>query len=103
MTPTLPVVEQIVNESVQGNMPANDENLSAARRPASLSEEPAVFLTKIEIQAIIKQGRERASTASASLDLKPHYPNKVAAKQLARLQSRFGPILQQGLSRESRQ
>lgn len=41
-TPATPVIEPILDEPVQGTTPVNANNLSAARWPASLSEEPAV-------------------------------------------------------------
>lgn len=79
-TPAPPVVKPLLDETAQDITPANVDNLWTARRAASLSEEPSVLLTKAE-KAVFGQERERASTASAPLDLKPPYPDKAAAKQ----------------------
>lgn len=78
-----PVVVRILNEPVQSVTPTNIDNVSAAQRPASFSQEPTVFMTKTEIKAMFKRKTERASTTSTCLDLKPPYPDKVAIKQFA--------------------
>lgn len=43
--------------------PSNADNLSAARCPVSLAKEPIVFLTRVEVEAILKWEKETASPA----------------------------------------
>lgn len=49
-----PVVKPIVDDPTKAMTPIKVNNLSIAWRPASLSEESAVLLTKAEIKATFK-------------------------------------------------
>lgn len=55
--PAPPLVEPILDESVQSITLADAENLSVVRWPASLLEEPTLFLRKAEIEAMFKHLR----------------------------------------------
>lgn len=75
------LVKLVFDDPVQSTTLVNADNLSAVRWPASLFEEPIVFLTKSETEAMFKWERERVSTGLTSLDLEPPYSYKVAPKQ----------------------
>lgn len=60
-------------------MSINADDLSIARRPASVIEELTIFMTKVELEVMLKKGKEKASASSTSLNLTPPYP-EVAAK-----------------------
>lgn len=47
-------VKPILDESIQGFTPANANNLSTVRRPASVIEEPAVFMMRVEVEALLR-------------------------------------------------
>lgn len=52
--PQLYLVKLVFDDPVQSTTLVNVDNLSAVRRPASLFEEPIVFLTKSETEAMFK-------------------------------------------------
>lgn len=72
-TPVPTIVESILDEPAQGITLANVDNLSAARRPASLSEGPTVFLTQCGDRGHVQVRNGKTHATSTSLDLKPHY------------------------------
>lgn len=74
------IVEPVINEAVQGNTPANGDNSLAAKRSTSQPEEGSHYFTKIEIEAILKKERDRATTHPKAMDLKPPYIEKVLEK-----------------------
>lgn len=53
--PAPPVAEPVPYEPIQGTTPFNADNLPTAKRPASLSEEPAIFLTNVEMEAMFRR------------------------------------------------
>lgn len=77
-----PVAELVINDPVQGVTPSiNVDNLSAVgRRPINTSEELMVFMTKFEIESVLKKEKEKASVSSICLDLKHQYALDVAKK-----------------------
>lgn len=49
-----PAVEMVVDEPVQGAMPAKADSLfTVCRRPASATEEPTVFMLRSELEVIL--------------------------------------------------
>lgn len=80
-TPASLVIEPIIDEAIQGVTPTNTDNSSAAKRPVVPSEEPSLYFTKVEIEAMFKKERDRATILPKTLDLKPTYPNKVVEKE----------------------
>lgn len=73
VAPAPPVVEPILDELVQGVTLTNADNLSTTRQPASLAEEPIVFMTRVEVDAILRGEKEKASSTATCLNLKPPY------------------------------
>lgn len=60
----------------------NTDNLSVIRRPTVQSEEPALFFTKTKQRPCsIRKEKKTATTTPTTLNLKPLYSDKVAAKQ----------------------
>lgn len=60
--------------------PANAYNLSAARRYASFTDEPTVFMTRVDIKAMLRCDKKNASLSIACLNLKPLYLAEIATK-----------------------
>lgn len=75
-----PVVEPLREESIQSNS-SDVNNLSTSRHPTSIGEEPKIFITRAEIEALVQREKEGASSIAACLHLKPPYPASIAAKQ----------------------
>lgn len=76
--PIAPVIESVSDEPVQGVTFTNADNLSAARWPASVIEEPITLLTCFDIEALVRQERGLA----ASLDCRLPYPAEVLRSKL---------------------
>lgn len=74
--------ESIFDDSLQGVTPAtNTYNLSVAGRLlASATEELVAFMTRSEVEAMLKNENDKASLYMIFLDLKQSYYAKVAAK-----------------------
>lgn len=79
-TPTLLSVEPILDERIQGVTLVNTDNLSAARRPTNLAEELTVFMTRVEVETVLRREKEKASSTTAYLNLKPSSPAEIVAK-----------------------
>lgn len=82
--PTPPVTLLVISEFVQGDTPSNANNLYATRRPASMANEPTIFMTRVKVEATLKKEKEKAPTSFISLDLKPPYSTEVAASLISR-------------------
>lgn len=76
-----PIVEPIVNETIQGNTPVNGDNSWTAKWPTTQPEETSHYFTKAETEAMFKQERDQATTALNILNLKPPYPEKMVEKE----------------------
>lgn len=50
----------MIDESIRGVTTVNDDNLSDARGQHSVVEEPTMFMTKAEIEAILKRREGKA-------------------------------------------
>lgn len=59
--------------------PAKVNNLFAVRWPSSVAEELTIFMTRLEVEAILRQ-KEKASTSSVCVDFKPPFSIEVAIK-----------------------
>lgn len=71
----------IIDDPIQGVTHANFGNLFATgRRPLSAIYEPMVFITRFEVEAMLRREKEQASISSIRLDLKPPYDTKISAK-----------------------
>lgn len=64
----------------------NADNLFAARRPTCVAHEPTVFMTKAEVEAMLKKEKEKAT--ASFIDLKPPYFAEVIVK---RYPSKYNP------------
>lgn len=49
----------VVNESLQGATPAKAANLSTASESASVAKELIIFMTRAEVEAILKKKRKK--------------------------------------------
>lgn len=74
------VIELILDEPVQGITVANGDNLSAAKQPISLVEEPKVSMTRAVVKTMLRHKKEKASSATTCLNLRPPYLDEIAAK-----------------------
>lgn len=63
--PTPPAAKPVIDEPVQGVRPANTNNLSVARRPASLAKEPTVYPTRAEVEAMFKKETYHSAEVAA--------------------------------------
>lgn len=54
LAPTTAVIDPVFNEPKKGVTPANEDNLSAVRQPASIAEEPITLLTHFNIKALVR-------------------------------------------------
>lgn len=71
----------MVDYLVFGVTPTNADNpFAASRLPIKPIEEPIVFITRYEVEAMLKGEKEKASILSICLDLKPTYTVEVAVK-----------------------
>lgn len=57
----------------------NADNLSAKGQPVSVAEEPMVFVTRAEVEALVQREKERASSTAACLSFRPLYPTSIAS------------------------
>lgn len=62
---------------IQGATPANIDNLFTARGPFSVA---TIFMTLSEVEAVMKTEKEKASSSSTSLELKPPQLVQVVVK-----------------------
>lgn len=77
----IPVAQSVIDDLVQGVTPANINNLFiTARQLVSAIEEPVAFMTRSEIEAILRREKEKASVSSICLDVKPSYAVEFASK-----------------------
>lgn len=51
--------KSVINEPMQGVTPGNINNLSTARRPTSSAEETTVFMTSLEIEAMLRKEKKK--------------------------------------------
>lgn len=76
-----PAAEQVTNDPTQGTKPANADNIFAAsRQPATSTEEPTVFMTRSEVEVILRREKKKGPISLIFLVLKRPYAVKVAAK-----------------------
>lgn len=80
--PIPPGPELQIDELAQGVTPANA--LFIARRPASLVEEPTVFITRTKVEPMLKKEKEKVSVTLACIDLNPPYLTEIAANLIPR-------------------
>lgn len=45
-----------------------------------MAEEPTIFMTYLDVEAMLKREKEKASEVSSSLELRPPYSAEVASK-----------------------
>lgn len=57
-SPLPPIVEPILEELAQEVTP-NADNLSAARRPVNTAEELTIFVTRVEVEALVRREKEK--------------------------------------------
>lgn len=69
LVPT-PAAEPMTHEPVLRATPINAENLSAARLPSSVNEEPTMFLTRSKVEA--RREKKKASVSLIYLDFLPY-------------------------------
>lgn len=62
-----------------GGTIGNVDSLSATRWPTSVTEEPTIFMTRLEVEVMLKREKEKAY--ASSMDLKPPYSTEVAASR----------------------
>lgn len=74
-------LEPNLKELAPGFTP-NIDNLSAARSPASMAKEPTIFVTWVEIEALVRRDREKTSLAVACLSLRPPHPVSITANHI---------------------
>lgn len=70
-TPVSPIIEPVCEELTQWVTP-NADNLTATARPIRTTEEPTIFVTRAKVEALVRQEKERTSSATAYLTLRPH-------------------------------
>lgn len=76
------VGESIVDDSLQGVTSATDATdlPVAGRQPVGVTEEPVAFMTRAEVNTILRKGKGKAFTSIIALDLKLSYPTKIVTK-----------------------
>lgn len=74
-----PTIEPLLDEIAHGITAGNAENLSVARRPASITEELPAFMTRAEGVCYEKK-RKKAYMGLVCLDHKPSYSTEVAVR-----------------------
>lgn len=81
-----PTGEPIIDNSLQSTMRvANDNNHSFIEMQSSaMLEEAASFMTRTEVEAMLKKEKEKASASTVDLVLKPHYRVVIEAKPYLR-------------------
>lgn len=80
MEAPVPLVAEPVCEELAQGATRNTDNLSVSRRRASIAEEYTVFVTKADVEALVRREKERNSSAGTYLSLRPLYPASIAAK-----------------------
>lgn len=68
----------VVDEATLEVTPGNADNLSIARWSASVAKELSIFITYVEVEAMLKKERENFC-CSCFLDLKAPYSAELAA------------------------
>lgn len=59
----------------------NDNNLSVAcKRPVSSREGPVAFMTRVDVETILRKEKEKGFTSTIGLDLKIPYPVEITEK-----------------------
>lgn len=56
---TPPTVEPDFSEPTQGVTSVNADNLSITRRPANVTAEPSIFITRVEVEAMLQKNRRK--------------------------------------------
>lgn len=73
--------ELVIDDLVRWVTPANADNLLAAsRRPLSANEEPMVFMTRSEVEAMLRREKEKAPVSSIRLNLNSPFAAEVVVK-----------------------
>lgn len=54
-------------------MTSSLDNLSVGQRPAYVAKEPTIFDTRAEVEALVLREKEKTSSTTACLNLRPPY------------------------------
>lgn len=79
--PTTAVLQfpEPVREELAQRATPNTDHFSAARQP-STDEDRTIFVTKAEVAALVRQEKEKVSSTTTCLSLRPPYPASIATK-----------------------